>query len=93
VVWTHRSPVECVASSCSLYEAILQLTVDAWTIDKATLGKAVLRYTKLCLDRALASLEKNKAMKVRAPRRDHPLPVPCDERLRHGRSRAQRAQE
>jgi hypothetical protein len=58
VVWTHRHPVECVGSCCSLFEAILLLTVDSWTLDRKALGAQVLNYIRLCLARALASLAK-----------------------------------
>lgn len=39
--------------------------MDAHTIDKVALGKAVLEYTRLSLDKAFASIEKHgSAMKI-----------------------------
>jgi hypothetical protein len=64
VVWTHRNPVECVASSCSLYEAILNLLMNGWTIDRKALGKAVLHYTKDSLEMAQASMKKYPKLNV-----------------------------
>jgi len=58
VVWTHRHPVECVGSCCSLFEAILLLTVDSWTLDRKALGAQVLNYIRICLSRALKSIAK-----------------------------------
>ena len=53
VVWTHRNPVDCIGSACSLYETLFHLTIDSWTLDKRKLGAAVLELTKQSLDRAL----------------------------------------
>lgn len=58
VVWTHRDPVECVASACSLYETLMNMVVNTWTIDKHALGQAVMEYTSIALDKAIASVEK-----------------------------------
>ena len=58
VVWTHRNPVDCIASACSLYETLLLFCMEASSIDKAKLGKAVLEYTRICLDKAFASIKK-----------------------------------
>jgi len=52
VVWTHRDPVECIASACSLYETLAEMGCESWSIDKKAMGKAVLEYTRLCLRRA-----------------------------------------
>jgi uncharacterized protein YeeX (DUF496 family) len=65
VVWTHRDPVECIASACSLYETLLKLIVNSWTIDKHALGQAVMEYTSIALDKALASVDKaSKTMRI-----------------------------
>lgn len=58
IVWTHRNPVECIASACSLYETIMRLSVDSWTIDKNAIGMAVMDYTFLSLEKAIRSIEK-----------------------------------
>ena len=65
IVWTHRDPVECIASACSLYECIIKLVADSWTIDRQAIGQAVLEYTADALERAAASIEKaSKTMKI-----------------------------
>ncbi|CAE7605881.1 unnamed protein product [Symbiodinium microadriaticum] len=65
VVWTHRDPAECIASACSLYETMMKLLVDSWTIDKHALGQAVMEYTSIALDKAMASVEKaSRTMKI-----------------------------
>ena len=65
VVWTHRDPVECIASACSLYEALFNMITNAWTIDKHALGAAVMEYTSIALDKAMASVEKaSSSMKI-----------------------------
>lgn len=67
VVWTHRNPVECIASACSLYETLLTTAMEGFSIDKEAIGAAVLDYTKRSLDKAFASLDqikKNKALKL-----------------------------
>ena len=56
VVWTHRDPVECVASACSLYETILHMGMENHTVDRKALGLAVLEYTRLALDKAAETL-------------------------------------
>lgn len=38
--------------------------MDANTIDKVALGKAVLEYTRLSLSKAFASIEKHSSMKI-----------------------------
>lgn len=60
VVWTHRDPVDCIASACSLYETLMRMSMEEYSIDKEALGQAVLKYTRLALDMAMASLEKMK---------------------------------
>lgn len=65
IVWTHRDPVECIASACSLYECIMKIVADSWTIDRQAIGQAVLDYTADALERAAASIEKaSKTMKI-----------------------------
>jgi hypothetical protein len=58
VIWTHRDPVECIASACSLYEIMFDMTINTWTIDRVTLGQAVLAYSVLQIKEAEESIEK-----------------------------------
>jgi hypothetical protein len=58
VVWTHRNPVECVASACSLYETLIEMGGYGDTIDRAALGRQVLEYTELSLRKAQESLQR-----------------------------------
>lgn len=65
IVWTHRNPVECIASACSLYETLMKISVDSWTIDKEALGLAVMELSLLSLEKAIRSIEKAaKTMRV-----------------------------
>lgn len=65
IVWTHRDPVECIASACSLYEYLLKVVSDTWTVDRVALGQAVLEYSADALERAIASIEKaSNTMKI-----------------------------
>ncbi len=65
IVWTHRDPVECIASACSLYHTLMKLTADTWTIDTTALGQAVMDYTADALEKADQSIEKaKKTMKI-----------------------------
>jgi hypothetical protein len=41
VVWTHRDPVDCIASACSLYETLLFFTMENNTVDRKALGKGI----------------------------------------------------
>ena len=52
VVWTHRNPKECIASACSLYETILHMAAEEPSVDRLALGKAVMDYTRISLDKA-----------------------------------------
>lgn len=59
VVWTHRDPAECIASACSLYETIMHMSMEEDSVNAKSIGAAVLKYSKLSLDKAhetLASL-------------------------------------
>ena len=58
IIWAHRDPVECIASACSLYEIMLDMTINSWTIDRVTLGQAVLEFTELQIKEAEESIEK-----------------------------------
>jgi len=58
VVWTHRDPVECIASACSLYEVLARAAIETNSLDKAVLGRAVLDYTEEALLRAHVTLDK-----------------------------------
>jgi len=58
VVWTHRDPVECIASACSLYEVLARAAIETNSLDRAVLGRAVLDYTEEALLRAHATLDK-----------------------------------
>jgi hypothetical protein len=55
-VWTHRDPVECIGSACSLYETLMKLIVNSETIDRYALGAAVIEYTAISLEMAEASI-------------------------------------
>ena len=57
IVWTHRNPVECIASACSLYETLACVAVETPSLDRRALGKAVLDYTDMSLRRALAAAD------------------------------------
>lgn len=55
VVWTHRNPLECTASICSMTEALM---ADREPFDPRTLGPAVLDFYATSLERALAVRER-----------------------------------
>ena len=57
VVWTHRDPVECIASACSLYETLMDMAAETYSIDKRAIGKAVLDYTRDSLEMAENTLK------------------------------------
>eukprot|EP00592_Proboscia_alata_P008148 CAMPEP_0194367560 /NCGR_PEP_ID=MMETSP0174-20130528/15668_1 /TAXON_ID=216777 /ORGANISM="Proboscia alata, Strain PI-D3" /LENGTH=396 /DNA_ID=CAMNT_0039143389 /DNA_START=652 /DNA_END=1842 /DNA_ORIENTATION=- len=59
-IWTHRNPLECIPSSCSLFHAITCHGMDPWTIDKKVIGRNVVKYARLSFDRAFAAVEKHK---------------------------------
>lgn len=59
IVWMHRDPVECIASACSLYESMMDMTCNTWTIDRIALGRAVLNYSELQLQKAEEAIKKN----------------------------------
>mmetsp|Transcript_22397 Transcript_22397/g.27365 ORF Transcript_22397/g.27365 Transcript_22397/m.27365 type:complete len:501 (-) Transcript_22397:104-1606(-) len=59
-IWTHRNPLECISSSCSLFFAIASQVMDPWTIDKKVLGRNVAKYARLSFDRAFAAVKKHK---------------------------------
>eukprot|EP01031_Cornospumella_fuschlensis_P027489 gene27489-33194_t len=61
IVWTHRDPAQCVASACSLFQTLLQFACEEYSVDPMLMGRAVMQYSRLCLDKAessLAALEK-----------------------------------
>ena len=58
VVWTHRDPVECIASACSLYETLLITVFETDSVDRAALGRAVCEYSILALEKALQTIKK-----------------------------------
>lgn len=65
VVWTHRDPVECIASACSLYETLLRMIMEEFTIDRFALGRAVIEYTRIALDMAMNTFSRyEKTVKV-----------------------------
>lgn len=65
VVWTHRDPAECIASACSLYETIMRMACEESSLDAKALGRAVMNYTKLSLEKAEATFKKlGKGLKV-----------------------------
>jgi hypothetical protein len=39
IVWTHRNPVECVASACSLHETLLRMVMEENSIDAHAIGR------------------------------------------------------
>jgi hypothetical protein len=55
IVWTHRDPVACTASACSM-TAALMTTLEG--LDKARLGPRVLEFYAGSLDRGLAARER-----------------------------------
>jgi hypothetical protein len=54
IVWNHRDPIACIASACSMTQALMA-TLD---FDPKQLGPAVLEFYARSLDRALAVREK-----------------------------------
>jgi hypothetical protein len=54
VVWNHRDPVACIASACSMTQALMA-TLD---FDAQQLGPAVMEFYARSLDRGLAVREK-----------------------------------
>jgi hypothetical protein len=60
LVWTHRDPVECIASACSMYEALLHIGFESNTVDKHILGKAVVDFSRKILDKAFESIKDKK---------------------------------
>jgi hypothetical protein len=55
IVWTHRDPVACTASACSM-TAALMTTLEG--LDRRWLGPRVLEFYARSLDRGLAAREK-----------------------------------
>jgi hypothetical protein len=49
VVWTHRTPVECVGSACSLYRTLFEVTARPGSVSPTVLGAAVADYTAASL--------------------------------------------
>jgi hypothetical protein len=54
IVWNHRDPVACIASACSMTQALMATL----SFDPRQLGPAVLEFYARSLDRALATREK-----------------------------------
>jgi transcriptional regulator len=63
-VWTHRNPVECIASACSLFETLLASIAEVESIDRVRLGKAVMNFTKKTLEKAEEAFIKLKEKNV-----------------------------
>ena len=61
IVWTHRDPVACTASACSMTSALMT-TLEG--LDKHWLGPVVMEFYARSLDRALAAREKMDARRV-----------------------------
>jgi hypothetical protein len=61
IVWTHRDPLACTASACSM-TAALMTTLEG--LDKRWLGPRVLEFYACSLDRGLAAREKMDAARV-----------------------------
>jgi hypothetical protein len=55
IVWTHRDPVACIASACSMTEALMP-TLEG--VDKPWLGPVVMEFYARSLGRGLAAREK-----------------------------------
>jgi hypothetical protein len=55
IVWTHRNPLECTASVCSMTEALMKARED---FDRAELGPVVLDFYATSLERGLAARER-----------------------------------
>jgi hypothetical protein len=60
IVWTHRNPVECFASACSLFNTILLMTMEEESVNAKAMGTAIMNYSRWCLDKAEKSLEELK---------------------------------
>jgi len=58
VVWTHRDPSECIASSCSLFHTLMLISMEEESLDPFLIGKAVMRYTHKCLEAAEQAIQK-----------------------------------
>ena len=52
IVWTHRDPLACIASACSMTEALM---AGRESFDKRELGPAVMEFYATSLDRGLAA--------------------------------------
>jgi len=61
IVWTHRDPVACTASACSM-TAALMTTLEG--LDKRWLGPAVMEFYARSLDRGLAARDRMDARRV-----------------------------
>jgi hypothetical protein len=60
IVWTHRNPVECFASACSLFNTILLMVMEEESVNAKEMGQAIMNYSRYCLDAAEKSLEELK---------------------------------
>ena len=58
IVWTHRNPVECIGSACSLYETLMEMAAHEDSINRPALGEAVLQYTEISLSKAMETFSK-----------------------------------
>ena len=61
IVWTHRDPVACTASACSM-TAALMTTLES--LDKRWLGPVVMEFYARSLDRGLAARDRMDARRV-----------------------------
>jgi len=61
IVWTHRDPVACIASGCSMTAALMTTLVG---LDKKWLGPVVMEFYARSLDHGLAAREKMDARRV-----------------------------
>lgn len=52
VVWTHRNPVECISSACSLFETVMLMYGEEESVDSAKIGQAVMHYSKVAVKAA-----------------------------------------
>ena len=60
IVWTHRDPVACIASACSMTAALM----PTLAFDPKWLGPVVMEFYARSLDRGLAAREKMDARRV-----------------------------
>ncbi len=58
IVWSHRDPLACMASICSMTHALMEGTIE---YDMSTLGPVVMDFYATSLERGLAARDRNDA--------------------------------